>query len=610
MESQKIRDNTVLCYANCRTTYLLLATIFVTVFFTRTVFADIDTPSPEAFPALVIAQLGYPTWATKRAAYVSRTDDSFPEIDVVDFKTGKKYGVAHQDRLHPTRFFLDLNQWVTLIDFSDVKRKGTYELVCGSPKMVSLPFRIDPDPYLRLASVAAKMLYFQRVGVDIDKKYAGPWAHKAWHTATQLSSLKEAAWPSGNWFNLSDTVIDPGPLSVSGGWYDGGDPDVYSKNEALTTDALILAYDWVGKRVKPSKLEKNDIPESGDGLPDLINEALVGANYLLSARDRNFAEYDRLLCGDPNKPVLKFAEPCSGATACAVGSLAMAAAVLDEHNWRPSEAKALLEGALESWLLLEARPGYWPLEDDVRTKQLGSFGWDYGDEAMWRALAASALYRATGDPTFGTVAKNWLDNCGAPRINTAETAIIVADNIEVRDGSNSPELQNFVQRMLPDADDIMGDVNKPVDQMAYGAGSRDGCFCGSTGTTAGDAWEMAWIEEHAGRSPANAAVSYLDYLTGLNPSRYCFCTNLAELGADNSIPTIFSFQAMQNVWPESNGIVQSPPGYLVGGPTDATETMPDVATAPRDSEHFEPSINYQQNFILLTTYCAYGIARQ
>jgi endoglucanase len=71
-------------------------------------------------------------------------------------------------------------------------------------------------------------------------------------------------------------------VSSPKGWYDAGDYNKYIVNSGISTYTLLAAYEhfpaWFGK------LDLN-LPESGNGLPDILNEALWNLEWMITMQD-------------------------------------------------------------------------------------------------------------------------------------------------------------------------------------------------------------------------------------------------------------------------------------------------------------------------------------
>jgi endoglucanase len=137
----------------------------------------------------------------------------------------------------------------------------------------SAPFTIGAGVYRELDAAALRSYYFQGSGIALLPQYAGAWARAAGHPDTEV--LVHASAATGK--RPTGTVI-----GSPKGWYDAGDYNKYIVNSGITTYALLAAHEhfpsWFDQlRVK--------LPESGNGLPDILNEALWNLDWMASMQE-------------------------------------------------------------------------------------------------------------------------------------------------------------------------------------------------------------------------------------------------------------------------------------------------------------------------------------
>ena len=73
-------------------------------------------------------------------------------------------------------------------------------------------------------------------------------------------------------------------LDVRGGWYDAGDHGKYVVNGGISAWQLLNAYERPGRRgadAARSATASCDIPERGNGVPDILDEARWELEFLL-----------------------------------------------------------------------------------------------------------------------------------------------------------------------------------------------------------------------------------------------------------------------------------------------------------------------------------------
>jgi endoglucanase len=157
-------------------------------------------------------------------------------------------------------------------DFSSFKREGIYTI--SIPEVGnSYSFTIGKDVFSDVSKAVIKAFYFIRSDLPLDVKYAGKWARHAGHADTRVLVHPSAA-----------TEIRPTGTIISSpkGWYDAGDYNKYIVNSGITMATLLSAYEDFPEYF--NKLKTN-IPESGDAVPDLLNEVLYNLRWMLSMQD-------------------------------------------------------------------------------------------------------------------------------------------------------------------------------------------------------------------------------------------------------------------------------------------------------------------------------------
>jgi endoglucanase len=139
----------------------------------------------------------------------------------------------------------------------------------------SHPFAIRADLYRALARDAMAFFYHQRSGVPIVMPYAGApqWQRPAGH-------VSDRAVPCLPALHCGYT------LDVSGGWYDAGDHGKYVVNGGIALWTLLALHERLGRfgrgggdgEFADGKLR---IPEAGNGVPDLLDEARFELEWML-----------------------------------------------------------------------------------------------------------------------------------------------------------------------------------------------------------------------------------------------------------------------------------------------------------------------------------------
>lgn len=142
-------------------------------------------------------------------------------------------------------------------DFSAFKAPGTYVLACG--KDTSAEFQIDPRIYNFVFETSLKFFGSNRCGKT------DSWIHKDCH-------LKDG-----------DALGAGRAGSLAGGWHDCGDHGKYSETVAYAAATLAMTYAFWPQKGEDfyGKSYNDTLPFGTDGVPDVLYEAKIGADYIL-----------------------------------------------------------------------------------------------------------------------------------------------------------------------------------------------------------------------------------------------------------------------------------------------------------------------------------------
>lgn len=139
----------------------------------------------------------------------------------------------------------------------------------------SHPFDVSESIFQDLKYDTLRYFYHNRAGVPIEADHAGgeQWARPAGHKREVLTcfhgkDLYQVNWPGCDY-----------KLDVSGGWYDAGDQSQYVVNSGISVWTLLNAYERGTSGFEDGAA---NIPESGNGLNDLLDEARYNLDYMLS----------------------------------------------------------------------------------------------------------------------------------------------------------------------------------------------------------------------------------------------------------------------------------------------------------------------------------------
>ncbi|MGN1180263.1 MAG: glycoside hydrolase family 9 protein [Suilimivivens sp.] len=206
---------------------------------------------------IYVDQVGYPSESKKTAVSTSacnfqviQTSDQKCVLDGIAIKHGPDASSGDET-------------WQ--IDFSDLKEKGSYYILSGKGEK-SPVFSIGSQVYQSLQKDLTKALYFQRCGCALTEEHAGVYTHKACHTS-----------PAILFEDFKNHTEQPKTFDMTGGWHDAGDFGRYTTAGSVAVGHLLYAYELFPESFRDSL----NIPESGNGMPDILNECLYELEWLM-----------------------------------------------------------------------------------------------------------------------------------------------------------------------------------------------------------------------------------------------------------------------------------------------------------------------------------------
>lgn len=423
-----------------------------------------------------------------------------------------------------------------VIDFSSVTTAGTYHFKTESGSSCS--FVIGENVYDALTYDSLKMFYFQRCGSELLEKYAGRFARKACHTG-KVSVLRNP-----------EIVFE-----CSGGWHDAGDFGRYTTAAAVALAHLLYAYE-----LNKDKLSFDfNIPETGNGTPDILNECRYELEWLLKMQLEDGSVYHKCTSIRHTDFLMPDEDPLpfivTPVSSMAVADFA-AVCALSERHFRPFDkdfADTLKNAALKAFGWLESHPAL--LFNEPKECTTGDYGDSCDiDERMW---AIAEIARMTGrtdlqgtlfamtEYHISTTALGWRDVGGL----AALCVLTDKDNT-----FNSELISVFKSRWIDEADRLMTVCRGNGFEHAQRAtdirwGSNMGVLL--------NAFILIYATELTGDSKYIDAGSYqLDYILGRNPMNVSYVTGHGER----------AFRNPHNRPTASDGIDDPTPGFVSGGP--------------------------------------------
>lgn len=502
-----------------------------------------------------VNQLGYRPDSAKKA--VLRNVNSAPtSFEILDANTGASVYTGSKIEMKQNS---SADETDYILDFSEFKDQGKY-VVKVSGVDYSYPFEISDSVYNNLLDESVKMLYLQRCGTQVNDADFG---HGACHAtmATVYGTNRQ--------------------IDVTGGWHDAGDYGRYVVPGAKAVADLIYAY-----QADPSLYgDSTGIPESGNGVADILDEARFELEWMLKMQDDNGGVFHKVTCETfpgyvaPEKETapLIVTPVSSTATADFCASMALAAEAYATAD--PAFSRTCLAAAEKAWNWLEQNPNLvFQNPEDIVTGEYGDKS--DKDERYW---AACQMYRATGGDKYlnaiGTASKgmDW-----ATVGDYGNIAILTMPGVN----KDSTIYQN-AQKAITSQADLFTSVSTA---QAYGTAiSKYEWGSNMTIANAGIVLSLAYeLTDNAAYKAA--AESQLNYLLGTNPLGKSFVTGFGSDSPENPHhrPSMAAGKAMK--------------GMLVGGVNQNLEDSAAKAYTqdqPAAKRYVDNSESYSTNEITI-----------
>ena len=338
---------------------------------------------------IYVNQAGYRICGEKRAVL------TFPaeKYQIID-ETGK---VCREGMTKHFGFDKASGDDVTVADFSDFQEPGRYRITVPGQE-ASPVFEIGDGVYRPLLKDLMRAFYYLRCGCELKSKYAGKYTHGACHLGKVLSW--EDVFGTGETDGKRLSTSGVSAASACGGWHDAGDYGRY-----ITAGACALAHLLYAYQLYPEVFRGRtwNIPESGNNVPDLLNECRYELEWFLKMQREDGGVWHKLTTArhapfvmpEQDLEQLYFLPVSSMATADHAAVCALAARL-----YRPFDAvfaDRLAEAAKKSYGWLERNPKFLGFRNP-KGCGTGEYGeWSDFSNRFW---AASELYALTGEKRY------------------------------------------------------------------------------------------------------------------------------------------------------------------------------------------------------------------
>lgn len=432
---------------------------------------------------------------------------------------------------------------VKIADFSAFNKPGDYYLsITGLGQ--SEVFTIGEKRYDKSIGNIIRTFYLHRAGAVIGAGFGAQYERPAGHP--DLLVFPHKSLGLGPRDNLS-------LLSSPRGWYDSGDYNKYTVNTALAIYFLLQAFD--SQKVFFSKLVA-DIPESKNTLPDVLDEAFWGLDWLLTMQDSDGGVFQRLGGTDQvgGRPASQtdtryvFAKSTS-ATLYFAAVTAYAHRVLEQHGMSARYSDQLLDASKKAWAWASDHPRVIFTQPSGVKSQLYAWANDaLVDDWSW---AAAELARSTGSKKY------------LKRVNIPEKMPSLqwqqVDALALISLLDNPHASASLRKQAKQALKVRADeAVRMYWASAYQVPLEAPDFVlGSNYLAVNRAFVLLKTYQQSERIEyRDAAQALLDYVLGRNPLKLSYVTGVSGPSAENVRDWVSEYDS-------NPGAI---PGLLAGGP--------------------------------------------
>ena len=456
-------------------------------------------------------------------------------------------------------------------DFSEFKESGVYYVWDQEQDVRSFEFVIADEVYAEVLKQAVRTFYYQRAGYAKE----APYTDAAWSDgASHLGAMQD---PESRKYD--EALFSTGERDLRGGWYDAGD---YNKYTPWTSSYVIEMLRSYGEN--PAVWGDNYcLPYSGNGLPDLMDEAKWGLDYLLRLQEPDGSMISIVSLDHGAPPSSAVGQSLYGGVNT-ISALAGAAAfahgakIFGDLNMA-DYSDQLLASAVKAWDWADQNPSVIWRNNDAAFNSVGIGAGqqetdDYGRFA-YKMRAAIYLFEVTGESKYREfIDANYADihlmlwNFAFPFEQENQEALLYYASLSQATPSVAQDIQS-TYRAAMESENNFGALNDERDP--YTSFLKDYVW-GSNGTKSKKGLMFSDYVQHGvnvtrDEESMRAAERYIHYVHGLNPLNFCYLSNMFQHGADHGVTQFYHAWFDDGTDWDIAGVSKfgPAPGFLVGG---------------------------------------------
>jgi len=616
-------------YAKLSSTLSILFLFFISNVVAQSTYIHVDQfgylPSADKVAVLSNPEVGYNSGGSYTPSATIELRDA--SSDVVVFSAAP--AVWNSGATHIGSG--DKGWW---FDFSSITTPGSYYVHDVGNNESSADFEISSDIYNDILVASGRMFYYNRCGTPKLATHAGAdWADG-------ISFTQDATAPYINDPNNPSLQKD-----LSGGWFDAGDYNKYVTFAHQTIHHLLWAY-----QENPNKFSDNwNIPESGNGIPDIIDEIKWELDFLLKMTNIDGSVHIKMgsqnhienVSAPPsaNNDTRFYGPTCTSASIANASMFAHAAAVLKEFPSLASYAQTLETNAETTWAYVLPHLTNNTLETNCDDGSIvaGDADWTIDEQIERAVIAAVYLFQLTDDNAYNQYVIDNLYDTSPMELNNwdnyylmAVDALLLYTTLSGADASISTDIINSATTSVTNNwNNYFGwntldlyRAHMPNWSYHWGSNKPKASFGVLNNTMVNYG-----INSGSSASYASRAAETLHYFHGVNPLGLVYLSNMYDFGAERCANEIYHIWFADGTdWDNAQTSLYGPaPGYVPGGPNPSYTA--DVSLQPpydqplqksyldfnsnwpqNSWEITEPSITYQAAYLRLLASSSEDIA--
>ena len=465
-------------------------------------------------------------------------------------------------------------------DFSAVTTPGSYYIYDVSRNTGSYRFEIGNDVYKEVLKQAVRVYYYQRLNYAKQAPYTDPrWADAASFEGPDQDRFARSRYDKTNPATAKD---------LHGGWQDAGDYNKYVTFTLSPLCNLLEAY-----RMHPSLFSDDyNIPESGNGIPDLLDEIQWEVEWLKRMQDASGTNGLLLKVGTDNYNSVSppsmdhnpryYVPECTSSTLTGAAVFALSGIIYKSLGTDSmiSYGNDLLTRATNAWNRAKTTTANFTIFsttcDDQNIKS-GDADVGVDDQKEMVVTASAYLFEATGNSeyrncfdTMYTKARPYAYGWWGPYYSSVQKALL---RYSVLPGATATVVSNIRSRKAGQNGVLsINDYNNKTDlYRSYMPDAQYHWGSNEVKATAGMN-NLDFVTFNINSSQSNlykeTAECYLHWFHGVNPMGKVMLSNMYNYGGDSCVNEFYhtwfgNGTIWDNVFTSPNG---PPPGYVPGGP--------------------------------------------